>query len=365
METKQLILLVRRWGWLLIAGLLVGLLVGYSVSRFQDPIYQATTQLLVSQNTQNNNSSFAGLNNQQLALTYVQIIKTKDLRDKTSKRIGAQISPEQVSVQLLPDTQIIEISVQDNDAELATQIANTMVLILIEENESVQSGRFAALETSLNSQIMQVEEQIVSLQSEYNQTHGQNYQDQLSKVNEQIATLKAELSTLQTEIATLSNAITAEQRAQLAALESQATQLQSNLRIYNEIRATLLVFGKPVQSSQSDDNPQLQQLKSTIDLYQQMYLNILSSLESTRLARLQQTPNVVQIEKAFVPETPVRPNPLLNSLISGIVGFTLVGTGVLFFEILEPEIKNSAPPTVEPKKKTKKKAEDKLESVPN
>jgi len=365
MEIKQLVLLIQRWSWLLIAGLLVGTLAGYGVSRFQDPTYQATTQLLVSRNAQNENSSFAGLNNQQLAMTYVQIIKTKDLRDETSQKIGAHISPEQVSVQLVPDTQVIEISVQDHDPELAAQIANTMVLILVEENEAVQSGHFAALESSLNSQITQVEEQIVSLQSEYNQTHTQNYQDQLSKVDEQITAITTELSTLQTEIASLSNAITLEQMAKLAALESQATQLESNLRIYNEIRATLLVYGKPVQSSQNNEDPQLQQLKSTIDLYQQMYLNILSSLESTRLARLQQTPNVVQIEKAFVPENPIRPNILFNSLISGIVGFALVGAGVLFFEMLEPEIRNIAPPTVEPKKKTKKKVEDKLENVPN
>ena len=140
--------LFKRWAWLLALGLFLGLIGGYLTSHYQEPVYKASTKLMISRQIQNENPDFAGLNSQQLVQTYVEILKTKPLFNATSERVGTEIDSEQVTVQQLLDTQIIEIKVEDHSPEKASQFANTMVLILIERNEDMQVGQYAASENS-------------------------------------------------------------------------------------------------------------------------------------------------------------------------------------------------------------------------
>ncbi len=60
------------------------------------------------------------------------------------------------------------------------------------------------------------------------------------------------------------------------------------------------------------------------------------------MARMQNTPNVVQISPAIVSETPVRPRPTLNIVLGGMAGLILA-IGVLFaVEFLDDTIKTPA-----------------------
>jgi uncharacterized protein involved in exopolysaccharide biosynthesis len=339
MEFKRLLSLVRRWAWLLVLGLVVGLLTGYFASRSQEPIYEASSKLLVSSELQGQDPAFAGLSNQQVVQTYVQMLKTKHLRDATSERLGINISSGQVSVKQVPETQIIEISAEHPDPEQVALIANTIVLILTEENKEMQVGQFLELEESLSGQLDQVKKQIATTQAQYDQVIEEDYKAQLAQVDEQIAAIQVEISTLQPEIAALTNVASVEGRAKLGEKQLRVSQLQSNIKIYEDLRANLLVLQKPITTgNKGEDNPRLNQLRSTIDLYQKIYIDILSKLESTRLARLQQTSSVVQIEKAFVPSEPIRPIPMVYALLSGIVGLVLAGAVVAFLEMFGEDL---------------------------
>jgi capsular exopolysaccharide synthesis family protein len=91
--------------------------------------------------------------------------------------------------------------------------------------------------------------------------------------------------------------------------------------------------------SGSNASSRLAQLQSTLDLYQNLYINLLSSLETVRLARLQNTPNVVQIEQASVPGEPIRPRPLSNTALAGAVGLMLTAGIVFLIEYLDDTLK--------------------------
>jgi uncharacterized protein involved in exopolysaccharide biosynthesis len=323
---------------LLALGLVVGSITGFFASRTQEPVYEASAKLLVSSELQGEKTGFAGLNNQQLVQTYVQMLKTKHLRDTTSERLGIKIDPGQVNIKQVADTQMIEIRVEHNDPEEVAVIANTMLTVLMEENVAMQSGQYLAQEASLSSQLEQVKKQITTAEAQYDQAAEEDYRIQLSQVDEQIMVIQNELSALQTEIAQLARVGSVEGQAQLAEKELRVAQLQSNIRIYEDLRANLLVLKKPVQTGRTDDNPRLQQLRSTINLYQELYIDLLAKLESTRLARLQQTPNAVQIEAAFVPSAPVRPIPMMYALLSGVVGLALAGAVVALLEVLREDL---------------------------
>ncbi|MBN1450310.1 MAG: hypothetical protein JW963_04775 [Anaerolineales bacterium] len=324
--------LFKRWFWLLALGLFIGLIGGYLISYFQEPVYKASTKLMISRQIQNENPDFAGLNSQQLVQTYVEILKTRPLLNATSERVSVEIDSEQISVQQLLDTQIIQIQVEDRNPEKASQFANTMVLILIDQNEDMQAGQYAATENRLIEQVEQVKMQIDALQLEYDQASNMGYQNQLALVDEQINTIQTELSTLQIEIERLNPGYRETDRILLAEKQIRVAQLQSMFETYERIRANLLILRRPLETSESREDPRLQQLQSTINLYQELYLTLVEELEKVRLARLQQTPNVIQIEEATTPQKPVRPIPILYTAVSGMVGLMMAVIFVFLFE---------------------------------
>ena len=98
------------------------------------------------------------------------------------------------------------------------------------------------------------------------------------------------------------------------------------------------MLGKPVESG-TNNSSRLVQLQSTLDLYQNLYINLLGSLETVRLARLQNTPNIVQIEPAAAPEAPIRPRPLMNTALAAAVGLMLAAGLVFLIEYLDDTLK--------------------------
>jgi polysaccharide biosynthesis transport protein len=348
MELKELLVTFKRWSWLITIGLVAGLASGYLVSKYIEPVYEASTKLMISREVQEQNPDFAGLNSQQLVQTYVQILNTKPLLDTASERIGSMVDPKQVSVQQVIDTQIIEIRIEDHDPENAALIGNTIVDIIIEQSEEMQTGQYADLESRLSKQLEQLEEKIAAYQTSYDQAYEENYANQLAKVNEQIENVQAEISASQTEIAVLRPEYSQADRILAAEKQARINQLQSQFVVYEQIRANLLILGRPLENRNVEVAPHMQQLQSTLDLYKTMYLTLVEDLEQVRFARLQQTPTIVQIEAATIPEKPVRPIPLLYTSLSGLAGFLLAFCLVFVLEALQTNPNKMRPIVGEP-----------------
>jgi len=242
-----------------------------------------------------------------------------------------------VEVQQVPDTQIIEIRIQADDPEKAALIANTMVTVLINQIETQRTDQFNASETKLSNQIEEVEKQIASLQADYDQRSQQDFQDQMNKVDQQITQIQAEIAALQSDITALSILGTPISRAQMSEKELRVDQLQSTYRLYDQIRANLIILGKPTDNSVQAENPYLEQTKATIEVYQEIRLNLISTLEATRSARLQQTPNAVQIQEALPSKNPVGLSTAVYTLLSGAAGLIFAVSIIMFLQILTPE----------------------------
>lgn len=345
MELKQYLEILKRWLWLIVLGLGLGLAAGFAVSRYQAPVYQSATKILVLRAPQERSSDLAYLSDQQLAQTYLQLIATRPVVDAAAVRVGGSIRPDQVRAQQVQSTQVLQITVEDGDPGRAALIANTLVEVLIEQNESIQAGRYAATEESLNAQLQQVETQIANFQSLIDQTTAQSFQEQLAQVEMQITDLQAEITTLQeqitalTPIGLLTPTPDPAQQAELESLQARLEQLQPILALYQQVYANLVVLGRPADSGGATDQ-RLTQLQTTLALYQQIYLNILSNLETVRLARVQNTPNVVQIEPATPAGRPVRPQPVQTTLLAGAVGLMLALGIVFLVEYLDDTIKS-------------------------
>lgn len=338
MELKQYLSMIRRWLWLLTLWLALGAAGGYYGSSYQTPVYEASTRLLVMRAPQQTTSDYTYLSDQQLVQTYIQLATTKPVLDSVSAELGFEIDLKRIKVQQIRDTQVIELMVEDESAERSAATANMIVEQLIQRNEALQSSRFASTESNLQEQVKQMETQIAGLQTVITEVSNQNLKAQMTELESQITPLEAEKTQLEQEIALLNPAYNADRKAAIAEKEARLSQIEPLLRIYQEIYSNLVVLGKPMDTAGSD-SIRLDQLQTTLDLYQGIYVNLLNNLESLRLARLQNTPNVVPIEEASVPVEPIRPRPLINTALAGIVGLMLAAGIIFLFEYLDDTIK--------------------------
>jgi capsular exopolysaccharide synthesis family protein len=341
MELKQYMALIQRWAWLLILGLVFGAMGGYLGSRYTKPVYEGDTKVMVTRSVNQGQTSdvTSYLTSTQLSSTYVELVTTQSVIDIVSGRLGYTVDPTAITVQAVRDTTIIEIAVQDTDPKRAADIANALVAVLIEQNDTIQSGRYNSMEESLQAQKSQMENQIAALQSQIDQASTQTVEEQRKWVEDQISALQSESSSLQQDINNLTPPKTPDEQALLDGKKARLQQIQPLLNLYQQSYTNLVVYGKPVTGS-SGNTTNLTLLQTTQSLYQQIYASILTNLENVRLARLQNTPNVVQVQPATVPVYPVLPRTSVNTALAGVVGLMLAIGFVFLKEYLDDTLKS-------------------------
>ncbi len=348
MDVNQYLSIIRRWLWLLILGLVTGLVSGYVIAALQTPVYQSTTRVVVSRASMQTASGASSSNNiydyflsdQVLIQTYVELLKASSIFEQVSQIVNYPVSPSQVTAEQVNETRIISITAEDTNPQRAADIAIAVVMALIAQNEELEAGRYKASDESLQIQIRQVEEQIAKYQDDLDNLANVTIEEQIAEVQSQMAPLQAEVTQLQKDIAVLSPAWSADRKEKVAELQARLDQIQPLLALYQQIYTNLTVSGTSgAGSANAANNPSAARLEKTLFLYQQIYLNLINTREAIRLARMQNTQSVNQIEVAVPAETPIRPKPIQNTLLGGMIGLMLAGGAVFLVEYLDDTIK--------------------------
>ncbi len=352
MEFKQYLSIVRRWAWLLILGLGLGTLAGYGFARSQTPVYAASTRVMVSRASMQAASSTGStadlsyISDQQLIQTYIELLKSSSIFENISRTLGYPVEAEQIVAQQVRDTRILNISVEDTDPRHAADIANAIASALIGQNEELEAGRYAASEQNLQSQIEQTESQIASLQSQIDTISSQNLEDQITQAKTELSKLELEINALKQEIEDLKKVFTADAKTKITEKQLELDGKLAIFDLYQQAYANLIVLGNSVSGSGNDSTSQrLAQVQNTLSLYQEIYINLLQSLETVRFSRLQNTQSINQVQAALIPEFPIRPQPLNTALLAGVVGLMLAAGIIFLIEYLDDTLK--APEDVE------------------
>lgn len=165
-DFRRIFSALLRWLWLLLLVTAIGVASAYFYSRQQTPVYEATTNVLVTRNSQQTIGDISqSLNITQLVETYVRMLTLNEFLGIVSERLGYTVATGNVKVSALTNTQVIQLHVQDTDPARAALIADTMVIVLGEQNESLQAGRYSEAERSLDIQIADLETRIADVQS--------------------------------------------------------------------------------------------------------------------------------------------------------------------------------------------------------
>lgn len=208
METIELRLLLRplvRWWWLLAAATLIAATSSFLYTFFQPAVYESRTTLLVGSAIKElNPSSNQVFLAQQLAQTYAEIALRKPLQQATMSALGVDWLPY-YTVQVTPNTQLVEIKVIDEDPLFARDFAANLAqqVILQGPASQVEHKRQRFVDSQLQKledSITETEDEIVQKQQELTSLFSAR---EIANIETQIDALEQKLTTMQSNYAAL------------------------------------------------------------------------------------------------------------------------------------------------------------------
>ena len=196
-------IVLKRW-WVLVLVLIFTLAIGFGVTRQQEPVYKATASILVGQSLQTTNISTQDFRtSEELAQTYAALAQRQPVLEGTVEALGLDTRWQRlrgaVSAKLVPNTQLVEITVEADSPEeaavIADEVANQLILM---SPTALQNQEFAETITF-------VEQRMASLQTKIEE--GQTRLEELEATD--VSQLSAtETAALQQEINALTGLIT-------------------------------------------------------------------------------------------------------------------------------------------------------------
>ena len=128
----------------IVSALAVGGVVYYDMN-IKKPMYKTSTTVVLAQSNDKNITSQATLNdvnlNQKLVATYTEIVKSKLVLQQAIDELGLETSvndlAKHVTVTAVEDTEILKITVEDGNKEIAAQIANKIADIFTKEIKNI------------------------------------------------------------------------------------------------------------------------------------------------------------------------------------------------------------------------------------
>jgi polysaccharide biosynthesis transport protein len=165
-DIREYLYLFWSWAWLiLLAGLLAGA-VALAISLRTTPVYETSTRLLVSAPPASTNSiDLTGMvNTQTMTSTYSQMLLDRPVLQGVIDQLKLQTTSDElkksISVDIVINTQLLTITVDDTDPQRAANIANAMATVFADRIRALQSERYAASRDGLAKQVSDMEGQI-------------------------------------------------------------------------------------------------------------------------------------------------------------------------------------------------------------
>ncbi len=153
-ELRQYItIILRRW-WVIVLALIITGSIGYSVTKRQQPVYEAKSTILVGQSFKATDISRQDMQiSEQLAQTYAALARRQPVLQGTAEALDLDYSWQQlqgqVSASLVSGTQLVEITVNAKSPEeakiIADEVARQLILIsptALQNQESADTIEF-------------------------------------------------------------------------------------------------------------------------------------------------------------------------------------------------------------------------------
>lgn len=175
MELKEYLQTLRKWWWLIVVCTLCAALTSFIVSSILPPVYEARV-LIVSNQSQNSGildySSLLG--GQRMIETYREMLKTRPVLETVIANLALPYTPRELSklvqVKIIPETQLLELMVEDNDPQRAADIANEIAFtFLVQRSTEQQLEEIEGYESRVVTHMEALEQTIQETRNELEQ----------------------------------------------------------------------------------------------------------------------------------------------------------------------------------------------------
>jgi succinoglycan biosynthesis transport protein ExoP len=212
MELREYLALIRKWWWLIVLCTVLAAGASLMVSRSTPPTYQASTTLIVGQIIQDPNPNTQDMStSERLAQTYAEMVRRQPILQATVEAldlgVGWKALREQVSVNLVRNTQLMEIQVTDTDPQRAMLTADEIARQLILQSPTQQDKEREAHHQFVTAQLADLQAKIAagqagvveleeSLATAFNAEQIQSIRDQITALQTQVNTWQANYASL-------------------------------------------------------------------------------------------------------------------------------------------------------------------------
>lgn len=167
MELRQIIRIVWKWLWMIALATVIAGLASFIASNAAVPLYVTRTTIMIGRSIQNPDPNSADLwTGQQLALTYIQLVKREPIMKAALESIGLQIPwqsiANQVNATAIAQTQLVEITVVDSNPFRAKSIADAVANQLVLQSPASKSGLTMEQTVFAENQINDLQNKITS-----------------------------------------------------------------------------------------------------------------------------------------------------------------------------------------------------------
>ena len=212
MELREYLALIRKWWWLIVLCTVLAAGASLMVSRSTPPTYQASTTLMVGQFIQDPDPNTQDMStSERLAQTYAEMVRRQPILEATVEALDLDMNwkalRERVSVNLVRNTQLMEIQVTDTDPQRAMLTANEIARQLIlqsptqpdkerEAHRQFVTAQLADLQAKISAGQAEVAELEKSLATAFNAEQMQSIRGQITALQTQVNTWQANYASL-------------------------------------------------------------------------------------------------------------------------------------------------------------------------
>ncbi len=166
MELNRYLSILWRRKWVVVVTLLaavVAVAIGHSATA---PIYSAAATLRVAASVTGIQTSAVYTNTELLKNTYAEIATSRPVLDELAERLGTDRLPD-LRAEVVPETELIQITARGPDAKLAANAANTLADILIEQSDQLYMGGTVNSAKVLAAQVDEAKVNLDKMREEY------------------------------------------------------------------------------------------------------------------------------------------------------------------------------------------------------
>jgi len=166
MDLQHYLAILWRRKWIILITVFITEIVVIIGTLKAQPIYSALTTLRIASASSGSVSYYDYMYADRLMNTYVKLATTIPVLDELKQRLKLSNLPP-IEVKPIPDTELIQITVEHTNPLLAANVANTLADVLINQSLELYTGSGKSSQEILSEQVSQMEEEVNQARTEY------------------------------------------------------------------------------------------------------------------------------------------------------------------------------------------------------